>query len=616
MMNDKKFSFGRRRHSSGAFLIGFARALFLSLFLLCGTATAEIELRATLLEKSPTPTKEERGAYLEGLVNYLYEVNEVMKGELDQERILVSHYAVFDDKEQDITSRKVGEKVRLKVKPFDAVPSIQEIYLSDNWDLDFVLTRYHDVDQNLERRKPPKRRFDYGDSGRESALAPLVGLRNQLRVVASGDSQTWHGISPAALFPTESPFVAVTHNAANPSSRLPWTIIVAEDYLVDMPDLELFIMGINPRMFKEGKSDLELHPVRNTPGYRADMELAENGWRLPWDLVDGFERDQILPNGYELRSIPGLGTLKAPDGKQRREIKRTVEQRLDRRYEDGDEAPESYRIDPKAQARFEQMLERTADRGFDILAFKPPISPVVLDYPGIIDEDRTTPEGYDRLVAYLESLEDRFPHFHFIDIDRKARHFLKIEHFHDTDHTNDLGGAMLTSYIEALRPKGEAPRMEARVEGRTVSLKSNAADARWVLSDETVLVGQEVTHTFEKPGTYWVGVSGKVRGSDRAGVNWTEVAVEEEEAEMDRWERPEPVLQVHEGRDIPEVRFFNATQSDNAVMAVWDFGDGNQGAGFFVQHTYQRPGRYEVTLTVYNEEGGKESMTETIRIRR
>jgi len=597
--------------------MSFIKSFIIISFVLLATsfASAKIRIGATLLEKSATPTKEERGAYLEGLVNYLYQVDEVTRGELEEERILVSHYAVFDDREQEVVKWKQGDQVELTVRPFEAVPDVQEVYLSDEWELDFELRRFHQVDQTLERQKPSEQRFDYGDSARQKALAPLVGLRNQLRAVATGDSQTENGINPAALFPLESPFVTVAHNAANPASRLPWSRLVVEDYLVNMPDLELVLLGINPRMFSESRGETGPHPVEESPGYRADMELAGNGWRLPWELVREDPRDRLLPNGYE-RSLQRLGSLEQPGKREREETKRRVERRLDRRYDGGDETPETYRIDPSIQKAFERMLEETADRGFDIIGFKPPISPVVLDYPGIIDEDSTPPEGYDRLVAYLEGLDARFPHFHFVDIDRKARHFLEIEHFRDTDHATDLGSAMLTAHIEALRPKGAAPRIDARVEGRTLSLRSNTEDVRWYLSDKTVLRGQEATHVFEDPGTYWVGAAGTV-GEGRVGSAWTEVEIPErafDNPSGSNLDVPEPIIEVHRGRNVPGMLFFNATRSDDAVMAVWDFGDGSRASGFFLQHEYDRPGDYEVTLSAYSDDGLKKSVTKTINV--
>ena len=45
---------------------------------------------------------------------------------------------------------------------------------------------------------------------------------------------------------------------------------------------------------------------------------------------------------------------------------------------------------------------------------------------------------------------------------------------------------------------------------------------------------------------------------------------------------------------------------------LWDFGDGVEGAGIYVHHTYQIYGIYNVTLTVTDNEGKKDNITKTI----
>ncbi len=52
---------------------------------------------------------------------------------------------------------------------------------------------------------------------------------------------------------------------------------------------------------------------------------------------------------------------------------------------------------------------------------------------------------------------------------------------------------------------------------------------------------------------------------------------------------------------------FNASKSfdpdGEIVRYEWDFGDGSSGVGRVVNHTFEKPGRYEVTLKVYDDDG-------------
>lgn len=60
---------------------------------------------------------------------------------------------------------------------------------------------------------------------------------------------------------------------------------------------------------------------------------------------------------------------------------------------------------------------------------------------------------------------------------------------------------------------------------------------------------------------------------------------------------------------------FRATfNSSTATSYLWDFGDGNQGQGEVVIHTYRSEGTYQVTLEVAHSDGNRSIFTQTIEI--
>ncbi|RLF64902.1 MAG: hypothetical protein DRN26_06080, partial [Thermoplasmata archaeon] len=63
---------------------------------------------------------------------------------------------------------------------------------------------------------------------------------------------------------------------------------------------------------------------------------------------------------------------------------------------------------------------------------------------------------------------------------------------------------------------------------------------------------------------------------------------------------------------------FNASKSFGVVSPIvkyeWNFGDGHTATGRIVTHTYTLPGRYKVTLTVYDSSGLSSTCTMEIYV--
>jgi len=56
-------------------------------------------------------------------------------------------------------------------------------------------------------------------------------------------------------------------------------------------------------------------------------------------------------------------------------------------------------------------------------------------------------------------------------------------------------------------------------------------------------------------------------------------------------------------------------QNTNTIAAhVWDFGDGTTGFGRYADYTYSSTGSYDVTLTVYDQQGQTDTFTQTVNV--
>ena len=112
------------------------------------------------------------------------------------------------------------------------------------------------------------------------------------------------------------------------------------------------------------------------------------------------------------------------------------------------------------------------------------------------------------------------------------------------------------------------------------------------------------SHVFLEPGNY--DVFARVRDQD--GI-WTDSPIHK----LDIFERPNvppaPTI-VPERTEIAEcetISFSHLTVDDeddpSDLLYLWDFGDGSELSGEAVEHSYDRAGTYEVTLTAIDTEG-------------
>ncbi len=96
-----------------------------------------VTVSAELVEKTPTPDKNDLQEYTRGLVVYTYKVKAVRKGKLTARRIHVAHWAVLDDKPVGL-NRTVGKVYTMTIEPFDAHDELEGervFNTSDEFDL-------------------------------------------------------------------------------------------------------------------------------------------------------------------------------------------------------------------------------------------------------------------------------------------------------------------------------------------------------------------------------------------------------------------------------------------------------------------------------------------------
>jgi cytochrome c len=135
----------------------------------------------------------------------------------------------------------------------------------------------------------------------------------------------------------------------------------------------------------------------------------------------------------------------------------------------------------------------------------------------------------------------------------------------------------------------------------------------WDLGDGDTYDGRRVRHAYAAAGTY----DAVVTATDEHGATATatvEIVVGNPAGNQ------APTVRVAadpgSGRAPLRVRFSSAASDPDgdALMYVWSFGDGSQGGGPAVTHTYSTPGTYTATLTVRDARGATGTATVTVTV--
>jgi len=268
---------------------------------------------------------------------------------------------------------------------------------------------------------------DMSDSFREHRRL-LLQLRGQLRLVAVGDSRVEKGIDPQHFYGEKNRKYPTALNFGSGGAGLNLQKIWIEDYSKYVPKLEWVVYGTSPRIFNRYFGSDEADDVTKSSVYRADKRGV--GWHetntspVPANAVDN---DDMSPWGFD-----------GEDG-----VDDDFRSDRERRDKQRDLRGGKYRLDNKRLKVFESLIQLLAGRGVKMLAFIPPIHPLSIDQP-CTDDDGTTREAYDELVAKLKALDAKYPNFYFLDVNNKGRHQLKPDEFNNFDHLNKKGAKKLT----------------------------------------------------------------------------------------------------------------------------------------------------------------------------
>lgn len=196
---------------------------------------------------------------------------------------------------------------------------------------------------------------------------------------------------------------------------------------------------------------------------------------------------------------------------------------------------------------------------------------------------------------------------------RVVHQFEKIGVYAATLYVKDDSGHVGSTSRKAFSVSVNAPpKADAGVDrltepGRVLTFVSNSSDSDgklvrhvWDFGDGSTAEGQTVTHAFEKSGFYAVTL--RVEDNSNSPCN---SAVDKAEV----WVNAPPVVEAGEDRigavgekvTFTDLRIYDS--DGDVTRSRWDFGDGASAEGDTVVHSYEKPGRYTVGVSIVDNSG-------------
>ncbi len=395
-----------------------------------------IALKVKLVAKSKLPTLEDISPYREALVFYEYNLQKRLDGDFKGKKLRVAHWAIYDNQPQPIAKIKVGSSQTLKLYPYQQFKELESLYTSDTLALDLDVPLYHDIGQKIHEDQSMDDRFDY-DSILSEKMPVFWQLKDQLKLVALGDSRCELGIKAELFYGAENRKTPVAYNLAISGGSLEFQKIVVDEYLLKMPNLEWVVYQMSPRVVNRHFEKSSERELLKSDGYEFDMKHAKTLWHKSGE-------DDKKKSVADIVSIPYVGAYwsERPWGwKYRNEIWQNPEaDDLDKRWE----------ISEKRWDRLSSMIDVLNERDVQILIYLPPFHPIMRG-EDVVDDDGTTLKGYRELVDRLQKLENQFPNLVFVDLNKGGKHDFSPEMFKDLDHMNALGATNMTQKLEEIR---------------------------------------------------------------------------------------------------------------------------------------------------------------------
>ncbi|MDO6819746.1 PKD domain-containing protein [Zobellia sp. 1_MG-2023] len=168
-----------------------------------------------------------------------------------------------------------------------------------------------------------------------------------------------------------------------------------------------------------------------------------------------------------------------------------------------------------------------------------------------------------------------------------------------------------TAVAKASVTSGEAP-LKVTFDGKESSDDIGVTNYLWDFKDGDKGSSSSTSHTFTKAGTYEVVLTVK----DKDGLENTDTVTITVTEKENKAPTAKASANTTEGEAPLDIQFKGSNSTDDTAVKnyFWDFKDGSTSTSSNPSHSFTKKGTYNVTLTVTDEDGLKDSKTITITI--
>jgi hypothetical protein len=405
----------------------------------------EIVVEAERMTASKADTPRDIQPYDEALSWHEYKVTRVLAGELAAPIIRVAHWTVVAAKAVPISDKK-GEKVKLKIVPFESVAGLASVKARNDLDQEFSVAeveklRFLDLSQTLAQPVAPTAfRYDYRGTVSEQ-MRLYWKLRPQLHAVVMGNSHATKGVNPRAIMDNDIWAHPTMLNMAPAGANNDQQCLMLREYVLPLPKLEWLLWVVSARTFNSERltDTRKYEEFVASPGRQYDVQHMSEFWPVPASktLVSTDELKQFMgPMGLDVwGSLVIAKTLLPEDPVEHRNFVLRKCRRVEFQWSD------------EIFAKFSETARAFSDKGVKVLLFTTPMHPLTKETPAL-DPDGTSHEAFRDMVRRMEEFDKKTPGLWFRDFHKNGAHDFPAGEFYDVDHLDREGTGRLGTMIK------------------------------------------------------------------------------------------------------------------------------------------------------------------------